>query len=525
MGLTDYMNVLRRYWWLLALGTLLAGGSGYVISKNIAPVYQVTTRLFVNQVQVAGLPSYGDLQTSERLTKTYSEMLHSKPILDETIKQLNLPISSGDLDQKITAQAIQNTQLFQVTVADTDPKRATAIANQLVPVFIKRLQDLQTENIRAARDQVDRDVNQTQQRITDTSNRLNQIRIAGNDANNPITTAEAQRLGNQLTQDQDQYSRLLETRQGIVLAQAQSLTSVSVIDPATVPTDPVSPHIAQNTVLGGLLGLLLAGGLGLLLIYFDDRIRHPEEVRERFNMIPLANVQYVPGGVPRVTADAGSNSEAMQELRLLRANLEFIAKSNALAVCVTSALPGEGKSTIAANLAVIEAQAGKRVVLIDANLRDPSIHKIFGLSNDEGLSTLLARKDRGIAPTLSDGPGGLQLLLAGPVPLNPAELLDSPQMSALIADLRTRADMIIFDSAPVLPVPDTVILQRHVDGTVLVKDVRQTGSKTLGQAISTLEHASGRIFGVVLNKVKANRRSGSYGEKPQPVSVPSRKIG
>jgi len=525
MGLTDYMNVLRRYWWLLALGTLLAGGSGYVISKNTAPIYQVTTRLFVNQVQVAGLPSYGDLQTSERLTKTYSEMLHSKPILDETIKQLNLSISSGELDQKINAQAVQNTQLFQVTVADTDPKRATAIANQLVPVFIKRLQDLQTENIRAARDQIDQDVNTTQQRITVTSNRLNQIRITGNDANNPITTAEAQRLDNQLSQDQDQYRKLLETRQGIVLAQAQSLTSVSVIDPATVPTNPISPRITQNTVLGGLLGLLLAGGLGVLLIYFDDRIRHPEEVRERFNMIPLANVQFIPGGAPRVTGNAGSNSEAMQALRLLRANLEFMAKDNALVVCVTSALPGEGKSTIAANLAVIGAQAGKRVVLVDTNLRDPQIHKIFGLSNDKGLSTLLMNKDGGVEPTLLEGPRGLQLLLSGPIPPNPAELLDSLQMSTLVADLRTRADMIIFDSAPVLPVPDTVILQRHVDGTVLVKDVRQTGSKTLGQAISTLEHASGRILGVVLNKVKVSRRYGSYGEKPQPVTVPVRKVG
>lgn len=524
--LADYGNMMRRYWWLLVLALCLGGGGGYFISKNTAPVYRATTRLFVNQVQMAGLPSYGDLQTSERLTKTYSELLHSRPILDETIKRLNLPLTAEALDGKIGAQAIRDTQLLQLTVDDTDRNRATTIVNELAQVFVARMYDLQTGSIQAARDQVDRDIDETQRRIADTSNLLNQrqFRAAGDSTSNPTLAMEAQRLSNQLAQDQDRYRKLLEARQTTAMAQTQVLYSISVADPAIAPSGPVPPRSIENIVGGGLLGLLLAVGIGLLLNFFDDHIRDPEEVRERFNVVPLANVPYVRCGAPRVTADASTqNSESVQALRLLRTNLELATNRGASTIGITSALPNEGKSTIAANLAMIEAQAGKRVVLIDANLRDPNIHAIFGLPNDEGLSTLLGSEGQDADAAFRQGPHGLQILPGGPVPPNPAELLDSPQMTALIESLRTRADIIILDTAPVLPVSDTLILQRLIDGNVVVKDVQQTGAKVLGQAISALEHASGRVLGVVLNKVK--RRDGSYGYKPQPVADTERKVG
>jgi len=527
MELAQYGSALRRWWWLLVLGALLAGGGVYLASRNTTPVYQATTRLFVNQVQVPGLPSYGDLQTSERLTKTYSELLHSRLVLDETIKQLNVSLTTESLDGKIKTEAIRDTQLLQVTVEDTDSNRAAVIANQLAQVFIKRVQDLQTGNTQVARDQVNRDLNETQRRITDTSNDLNQIITTTNippvGASNPVATAEAERLQNQLSQDQDRYRKLLETRQSIVLAQAQGASAVSVTDPALVPTAPIPSRTIQNIALGALLGLLLAAGVALLLNYFDDRIRDPEEVRERFNVIPLATVQFVRGGFPLMAEAASRNRESAESLRLLRANLEFASKGGSLVVCITSALPGEGKSTVAANLAVIEAQAGKRVALVDANLRDPKVHAAFGFSNNEGLSTFLACEDESVEPAFQEGPHGVLILSGGPVPHNPAELLDSPQMAALIQDLRTRADMIILDTAPILPVNDTLILQRHVDGNVVVKDVRRTGANTLGQALTAIEHASGKVLGVILNKVK--RRAGSYGYSPQPVASTERNVG
>ncbi len=524
MELAQYRAVLQRWWWLLPLGALLIGGGSYQATKNTTPAYQARTRLFVNQVQVPGLPSYGDVQTSERLTKTYSELIHTRPILDETINQLNASLTAESLDGNVKAETVPNTQLLQITVTDTDPNRAAAIANLLAQALIKHVQDLQMGNTQVARAQIDRNLDATQQRITDTSSRLNQITTATGGESNPAANAEAGRLQSQLAQDQDEYRKLLETRQVIILAQGQGASAVSVADPALVPASPVPAHTIQNIALGALLGLLLAAGVALLLNYFDDRVRDPEELRERFNVVPLATVPFVRDGVLQKKAKADSRySESAETLRLLRTSLEFVTRSrSSQTICITSALPGEGKSTVAANLAVIEAQAGKRVILVDTNLRDPSLHRIFGLSNDEGLSTLLTQKDKSLEVVLQEGPYGVEILPGGPIPPNPAELFDSPRMAALVRELRGRADMIIFDTAPILPVTDTLLLQRYVDGNVVVKDVRRMGTKAFGQALAAIEHSSGKVLGVVLNKTK--RRTGSYGYSPQPVASTGRDV-
>jgi capsular exopolysaccharide synthesis family protein len=195
------------------------------------------------------------------------------------------------------------------------------------------------------------------------------------------------------------------------------------------------------------------------------------------------------------------------------------------AICISSAGPREGKSTVAANLAILEAKAGKRVVLIDANLCHPYLHQFFGLHNTSGLSTFLAQAGASVQPPLQNGPyNNIKILPAGSLPLQDdsptiqippagclpstaAELLGSPRMVDLVALLRRQADVVIIDSAPICPTPDTLLLQRAVDGTVLVMDARRTGMKALGDAVSALQHASGTLLGVVLNKAAPQTRS------------------
>ncbi|MGI8549398.1 MAG: polysaccharide biosynthesis tyrosine autokinase [Dehalococcoidia bacterium] len=377
-------------------------------------------------------------------------------------------------------------------------------------MLITRVQELQTGSIQVARAQIDRDLDDTQQRITNTSNRLNQIAATINGESNPVATAEVDRLQSQLVQDQDRYRKLLEMRQSNILVQGQGASAVSVIDPALTPTAPVPSHTIQNIALDTLLGLLLAAGITLLLSYFDDRMLNPEQIREQFNVTALVTVPLIRGGVPRVMTKATSrDSEAIEELRLLRTSMESVKKGRSQAICITSAPPGEGKSTVAANLAVIEAQSGKRVILVDTNLRDPHVHQIFGLSNDEGLSTLLTEEDKSLETVLQEGHSGLAILLSGPVLPNPTELLDSSRMAALMTSLRCCADLVILDAAPILPVTDTLVLQRYIDGNIVVTDIRRTRTKPFGQALAAIEHASGRVLGVVVNKV--DRHMGSYG--------------
>ncbi|MHB8647464.1 MAG: YveK family protein, partial [Thermomicrobiales bacterium] len=202
MGLTEYWKIIRRWWWLPMLGGLLFATAGYAASARQQPEYLASARLLVNQVQAPGPSSYNDLLTSEKLATTYTQLLQSPSLLDETVKQVGLPITADVLKKRTTVNVVRATQLIEVTVWDYDPRRAAATANALTQLFVKRAKELQTSNTQVALQQVDSDLNMVQGQITDTSARLNQIR-ASLDATS-TTTLEIQRLQSLLAQyDQD----------------------------------------------------------------------------------------------------------------------------------------------------------------------------------------------------------------------------------------------------------------------------------------------------------------------------------
>ncbi len=189
--------------------------------------------------------------------------------------------------------------------------------------------------------------------------------------------------------------------------------------------------------------------------------------------------------------------------RTLRTNLEFASLERPLrTLLVTSPGPEEDKSVVLANLAVVIAQAGKRVILVDGDLRRPRQHELFGLSNTVGLSTVL-RGEASVALPLADGGvAGLSVLPSGPLPPNPAELLASRRMSELIATLSDQADMVLFDAPPVVAVTDAAILAGQVDGVLLVIHARQTKREHAQRAKDLLEKVHARLLGAVLNNVE-----------------------
>jgi capsular exopolysaccharide synthesis family protein len=178
---------------------------------------------------------------------------------------------------------------------------------------------------------------------------------------------------------------------------------------------------------------------------------------------------------------------------------------------ITSALPGEGKSTTSANLAIAMAQTGRRVVLVDADLRRPTLHRVFDLPNATGLSTLFVMDNPSLAGLLRPTPiETLQLLPSGPLPPNPVELMASDRMTQIITLLTADADIVIFDSPPLLSVADSVTLAARLDGVVLVVDAGRTRSGVLARAAELLNQAQAHVWGVVLNRVKARSGEGYY---------------
>ncbi len=601
MGLSDYWKIIRRWWWLPILGGLLFGTAGYAYSARQQPVYQASARLLVNQVQSPGPSNYNDLLTSEKLATTYTQLLQSPSLLDDTIKQGGLPITAETLKKRTRVSVIRATQLIEVSVRDDDPGRATATANGLARLFVKRAQDLQTSNTQVALRQVDGELDATQaqiaaasgrlnqlrasldatsattleiqrlqqqlsqydqdlrdlrQRSADASSRLNQLRTTPDptgasvpeiqrlqdqltqydqdsketrarytDTSNrldalratpvagSVAQGEAQRLQDQLTQYQDKNRRLLDSRQSIILAQTQGASAVAVADPAQVPKAPIAPLPVKNGILGGAIGLLLAAGLALLLDFRDDRVHDPEEVTQRLDVPLLGILGASRGAKPLLLTDTEMpNIESFREaIRAVRTTVDAALPASGAAICVTSAKPGEGKSTVAANLALIEAQAGKRVLLIDADVREPRLHKLLGIRNNQGLSAYLARTQHGSEPKFQQGPHGITVLTAGWVLTHLPDLLGSQRMVDLIASLRTEFDIIILDTAPVLSVTDTLALQRAIDGTVLVMDANRTGTRTLERALAALQRVSGTTLGVVFTRDR--KRAGTYGNR------------
>ena len=205
-----------------------------------------------------------------------------------------------------------------------------------------------------------------------------------------------------------------------------------------------------------------------------------------------------------LTAVSEPRSPISEAYRTLRTNLDFASLDQALkTLVVTSAGVSEGKSTMLANLAVVSAQAGRRVILADADLRRPTLHEVFGLGNEVGLTTLMMDETALASPPLQDtGIEGLSVLTSGPLPPNPAELMGSRRMEEVIAVLVDQADQVFFDTPPVVAVTDAAVLATKVDGVLLVIRAGKTRREIARTAVQRLEQINARLVGTVLTNVQ-----------------------
>ena len=203
---------------------------------------------------------------------------------------------------------------------------------------------------------------------------------------------------------------------------------------------------------------------------------------------------------------AESRSPISEAYRTLRTNLDFAGLDRALkTLVVTSAGVSEGKSTTLANLAIVSAQAGRRVILVDADLRRPTLHQVFGFANDAGLTTMMMDDAALASPPLNQtGVDGLSVLTSGPLPPNPAEVMGSRRMEEIIAALAERADQVLFDTPPVVAVTDAAVLATKVDGVVLVISAGHTRRDHARTAIQRLEQINARLVGAVLTNVQVD---------------------
>jgi polysaccharide biosynthesis transport protein len=315
-------------------------------------------------------------------------------------------------------------------------------------------------------------------------------------------------LESRLRSDQATYSSLLQTTEG-------RTNYLSIFERATIPTRPVSPNVPETILMAAAIGLVLALGGAFLIEFLDDTVKTPDDMARTAELPMLGSIAHAngkEGGAAVLIAADMPRSPITEAYRSLRTNIQVSSVDKPVqTLVVTSANPGEGKTTIAANLGVVFAQAGKSTILVDADLRRATLHKLFNLQNREGLTSALLM-DEPVANgwLLDTGVENLRLLTSGPLPPNPAELLGSQKMHRLVERLKEEAEVIIFDAPPILPVTDAAVLALEADGVIVVGQAGRTRRGAARKAVENLRQVEGKVLGGVLNCVHWKRSDGYY---------------
>ncbi len=510
MELREFLAVVLRRLWLIVLAIVLVAGMTYVLSIRSTPIYQGSATLHIDYGADPRSDQYSSLVTSERSAATYVEMMKSPSLLEEVITNLGLPFTTKELQGALDVQQIRDTQLVQVSVEDSDPGRAAATANAIADTLIERIESSQRARYEQEQAELDAQIVSLEQSIEDTQVALTALGdpMDPDNVNMPeYVEMERTRLQAALTRDQTLYTILLDSAEDLRLASARYEDNITVFSPASVPTSPVKPRILLNTVLGLLSGAVLGVSTAFVLEYLDDTIKSSEEVSAILDLPTLGNVTRIPGikelrdGLIALTE---IRSPLVEAYRVLRTNVQFSLVGNpSSTMLVTSANPEEGKSTTLANLGVVLAQAGKRVIVADTDLRRPTLHDFFQVPQEPGLTDLLLEEDGRVADYLKDTKvEGLRLLPCGPLPPNPSELLSSARTQEIVDTLKKEADVVLLDSPPVLAVTDATVLSTKVGGVLLVVDAGTTRSEAAVQAKEALSQVGARMLGVVLNRQK-----------------------
>lgn len=494
MEFSRVVNAVRRWWWLIALSTLLGIAAGYAAQQRLPPVYIASSTVMVGRAIENPNPTNTEISLGQQLALTYGEIARRRPVQDATKAVLGMAALPT-----YSVFQVPNTQLLEIRVSDVDPGRAQAVANELARQLIA-LSPSAEGNLSADRRQfLETQVAELEVNIDDTKARIEELNqaLAGMYSAREISATDEQiaALERKLRDYQSTYASLLGSLNG-------GVNSLEVVEWAEMPRRPVGGGMAQSILVVGAIGFLLSLGTALLLETMDDTLKTPDDTSRALHKPVL-------GGIMRIDraalASRPLSSQKLQPVeneayRLLLARIEH--EGNPQTLMVTSASPAEGKSTTVAHLGTVIAQEGKRVVLVDADLRHPALHKLFGLDQSEGLSNALASDGReGASYLRPTAEPNLRVLTAGNAPGNPAVLLKSERLPALLAELCRQADVVVLDSAPVLAVTDALAVAGKVQGVLLVVDAGSTQRKLAVEAMHMLESVDGQVLGVALNRI------------------------
>lgn len=447
MELQQYLTIMKERWGTAALVAVLVLAVVAALTLTRAPSYTATNRVFV-QTEAGGSVSErsSGVNFASQQIITYADLARTPLVLEPVIEELELDLTPQELANRVSTQIPEDTLIIDITAWSPDPQLAAEIANAT------------SESLR---DQV-----------------------AALEAPSRISTANS------------------ETGLG------SSTVELTVVSPAIAPDSASSPDVPRDLGIGLVLALLAAVAAAVVRDFLDNRVRRPADIEALFDRPVIGTI---PGArsseqLPLIAVHQPQSVQA-EAYRELRTNLHFMLLAGHMnTVLVTSSILGEGKTSSAINLAQALAEAGSRVLLVDADLRRPALATQLGLESTAGLTTVLIGEAalRDVSQPLDTE--GLDVLTSGPIPPNPSELLGSAEMKMLLDSAAKAYDYVVVDTAPLLAVTDAAALSRFVDGALVVAQCDRVKKQQLGAALAKLDSVDAHVLGVIVNRTPRDSR-------------------
>jgi succinoglycan biosynthesis transport protein ExoP len=516
VGLEDYLRVLRERAWIIVLCVLIVFLASLVPSIRTTPLYNSSAELIYDKTNinsaVVGLDLYSyDYDRDRTIAAAIAVIGRNEAISESVQAQLKkdglagADLSPAELSGMVRASGVTDSDRANITVTSTDPDEAAAVANAFADQFVIYNRDVRRSLVSEARG-------------------LIQDELTG------MTPSELATSYGLMMQDKYESLRILEAMQN---------SDFKVLGRAAAPSAPFTPQTKRDVALALVLGLALGVGLVFLIEYLDKRIKDERTLETVSGLPVLASVPVVGrrwnatkhhDRSVEIVGFAGDRSPTLESFRALRSTLQYFNIDGGLRkILVTSGVPLEGKTVTAVNLGISLAMSGRRVIILEADLRRPMVHKYLNLQNETGLSNLLAgtvsvhnamqlvpmdpliparsRKGENSNPAIVTRKN-LYCITSGALPPNPTELLQSSRMAEIIAELDQLADYVLIDTPPVLAVSDAVALSPLVDAVILTARLHSTTRGELEQTREILQRVGAHVIGVVAGGVKSGR--GSY---------------
>lgn len=493
----DHLRALRRRWWVVAVTAVVLVALALGLSLAQTPMYAATA-----EVLVPVTPRYASSlveqngavrnQDAKRILQNQVQLIESSVTADKAAEELGFrPV--------VTARSLTDADVVAIRAESPNPDEAARIANTVAAAYVKLRTADSIESLDSTRSVVE-------SRVTELNNQIKSI-------DDTIDALPADQRNTQYANDLrqsrnffvEQRQQLQDTLNSVQLSAGLADSDAPrVINPAVPPTSPFQPTVRRNLAIALVMGLLLGLGLAFLLDELDETLKSKEDFESTTRLVTLATIPKAPawksrdGAVLHYLSDPSSPTS--EGYRSLRTAIQYVNLTTPIkTLLVTSALPNEGKSTTAANLAVAFAATGEPTAVVSCDLRRPRLHEFFGISGDTGFTTMLREDVEPYRiPRPEQSPKSLLVIPSGPPPPNPSELLASPLTQDLLRDLAEATNLLIIDGPPVLPVSDALVLARYVDAVLVVGRAGVTKRNTASRAVELLEQAGAPVIGMVV---------------------------